>query len=465
MIAGAIAKLAREFCGRVVFDPPYHHDPECETAFACGDMSLCASTDVIVIQELSLNSFPPRRMVPLGRVPVLVHGVGVLYRDFFSEEMALQDSSFFDALKRAHNFQDLTESNKPNIALRKGVYLSEVARTAGGNSEVDELHFNLLRCSSNLSGPTLGFEPIDRYIIGAANAAVRSLFSDVAPINHVLAQIYVNSATPAPPRPPRIDVGGGAEVTSKKPSYVWSVLAGFFAALWILICNRVCPSRSPSRNALHSASEPARVMHKASISAHSDKTKDMPSNGVIAFCTFYDSFVGGAFTGKLSRLRRSDSDPFDFGVKGVSSLTRLHFRLKSSVEDPLLVRDFSVTLYPNSMFVIPLSTNRLYTHEIRPSALPIDLIPTRLGYVARCSKTAAVFTGGRTHVVAGRSLSPLVPGTAADIKRLRRQYFLENTTTEVVDYGHVFFSMNGGDYLPPLLPSQGEGLPATTSFE
>ena len=60
---------------------------------------------------------------------------------------------------------------------------------------------------------------------------------------------------------------------------------------------------------------------KAKISADADKTKDMPVNGIMAFCTFYDGVSA------LSRL-----DEFDYGYKGKSGLTRLCFRLKEPRE-------------------------------------------------------------------------------------------------------------------------------------
>lgn len=89
------------------------------------------------------------------------------------------------------------------------------------------------------------------------------------------------------------------------------------------------------------------------IKAHSDKTKDMPRNALIAFTSFYSKPIA---------TRQSNTDIFDVCYKGTSVLTRLHFRLKDLVKDDKFVKEFTVTLYPNSVFVIPLSTNRLYTH-------------------------------------------------------------------------------------------------------
>src|SRR5690606_15009020 len=100
-----------------------------------------------------------------------------------------------------------------------------------------------------------------------------------------------------------------------------------------------------------------------------------------AFCTFYKDFMNKKFD-----------------INGTSVLTKLRFRLKKTVTDSDLVKSFDVVLYPNSVFMISLSTNRLYTHEIIPSVLPIDRIPVRMGYVIRCSKTKAVYKDDKTYM-------------------------------------------------------------------
>src|SRR5690606_20066510 len=121
-----------------------------------------------------------------------------------------------------------------------------------------------LRCSTNFSGPTESFRPTDTQIVDALNREAADVFRDQAPLNHVLAQVYHNTLA-----------------------------------------------------------TPERKQSKAKISAHADKTKDMPANGIMAFCTFYDG---------LDKLRPLAEDPFDHGVKRASGLTRLHFRLKRSAE-------------------------------------------------------------------------------------------------------------------------------------
>ncbi|MFG2329366.1 hypothetical protein ACGFMM_07050 [Streptomyces sp. NPDC048604] len=355
-----------------------------KTVYLCGDISgmnrrhLHAADRVFVVRELSHgyqdHTDAPWPLVDLGRVPVRVHGVGVYYRRFFG-----LDADHFGRISAEHTFQSLTESTKPGTAHRSGIYLTPVTQDG------DELHFRLLRCSTNLSGPTENFRPTDTGIVEALNREAAAVFRNQAPLNHVLAQIYHNTLATA-----------------------------------------------------------ERKQSKAKISAHADKTKDMPVNGIMAFCTFYD---------RLDELQPLADDAFDHGVKGVSGLTRLHFRLK----EPAEVRDgvalppqFTLTLYPGSAFLMPLSTNRLYTHEIRPSALDAELLPTRLGYVVRCSSAEAVHKNDRTFLKAAGGLVQLGQPTPDGMNELRRLYAEENRTSSFIDYGDEFlFSMNTGDYLAP----------------
>ncbi|MGI5328848.1 hypothetical protein [Actinomadura nitritigenes] len=355
-----------------------------KTVYLCGDVSgisdrrLHAAARVFVIRELSHGNRDdvdePWPLVDLGEVPIRVHGAGVYYRRFFD-----LDSDHFDGIRAEHAFQSLTESTKPGTAHRSGIYLTPVMRNG------DELHFRLLRCSTNLSGPTEGFRPTDTRIVEALNREAAAVFRNQAPLNHVLAQIYHN--TPA--------------MDERKQS-------------------------------------------KAKISAHADKTKDMPVNGIMAFCTFYDG---------LNKLQPVPEDPFDYGVKGSSGLTKLHFRLKEPAgerDEVAFPPQFTVTLYPGSVFFVPLSTNRLYTHEIRPSMLDADLLPTRMGYVVRCSSAEAVHKNGCTFLKVDGDLVSLEPPTPAGMNELRRLYAEENKTSSFIDYGDAFFfSMNTGDYIAP----------------
>ncbi|MFD5329016.1 hypothetical protein [Streptomyces sp. NPDC127092] len=381
-------ELRKDFFGSVVAPEDLDSgslDLAGKTVYLCGDIAamsrlpLRAADRVFVIRELSHGCREdvdePWTLVDLGRVPLRVHGVGVYYRRFFAP-----GDDHFGRIRAEHAFQSLTESTKPGAARRSGIYLTPVTRHG------DDLHFRLLRCSTNLSGPTEGFRPTDTSIVEALNAEAASVFRNHAPLNHVLAQIYHNT--------------------------------------------RATPERKQS---------------KARISAHADKTKDMPANGVMAFCTFYDG---------LDQLRPLAEDPFDHGVNGVSALTGLRFRLKEpngGGDGSGLPPQFTVTLHPGSVLFMPLSTNRLYTHEIRPSALDASLLPTRLGYVVRCSSAEAVHRNGDTFLkAAGGGLVKLEPPTPDGMDELRRLYAEENRTSAFVDYGDAFlFSMNTGDYVAP----------------
>ncbi|RKT09411.1 hypothetical protein BX285_6505 [Streptomyces sp. 1114.5] len=386
------ADVVRDFFGSVITPEELASgspspDLAQKTVYLCGDISgidrrrLPAAARVFVVRELSHgyreDAGDPWTVVDLGRVPVRVHGVGVYYHRFFG-----LDGDFFGRIRAEHEFQSLTESTKPGTAHRSGIYLTPVTQDG------DELHFRLLRCSTNLSGPTENFGPTDTSIVEDLNREAAAVFRNHAPLNHVLAQTYHNTRA----------------TTERKQS-------------------------------------------KARISAHADKTKDMPVNGIMAFCTFYDG---------LDRLQPLAGDAFDHGVKGVSGLTRLRFRLKDSAEEieghdgGVLPAQFTVTLHPGSVFFMPLSTNRLYTHEIRPSALDAELLPTRLGYVVRCSNTEAVHKDGRTFLKSAGGLVELEPPTQGGMDELRRRYAEENRSSSFVDYGDEFlFSMNAGDYVAP----------------
>ncbi|MFC0038961.1 hypothetical protein [Actinomadura rayongensis] len=354
-----------------------------KTVYLCGDVSevsgdhLRAAARVFVVRELSHgyreDAGNPWTIIDLGRVPLRVHGVGVFYRRFFD-----LGADHFGQISTEHQFQSLTESTKTGTAHRSGIYLTPVTQDG------DELHFRLLRCSTNLSGPTESFRPTDTSIVDALNREAAAIFRGHAPLNHVLAQIYHNTQATA-----------------------------------------------------------ERKQAKAKISSHADKTKDMPVNGIMAFCTFYDG---------LDKLQPMADDAFDYGVKRASGLTRLRFRLKATAEGDsvALPQQFTLTLYPGSVFFMPLSTNRLYTHEIRPSTLDAHMIPTRLGYVVRCSSTEAVHKNGRTFLKAGGDLVKLEAPTEEGMAELRRMYAEENKSTGFIDYGGKFlFSMNAGDYVAP----------------
>jgi hypothetical protein len=297
----------------------------------------------------------------------------VYYRRFFDAA----EPSHFKQICSDHTFQTLTESTKPGTAHRSGAYLTQVQK------EDEDLHFRLLRCSTNFSGPTLNFSAYDTHILDSLNKKANHVFENHAPLNHVLAQIYTNERS----------TDTGKQI-------------------------------------------------KAKIKAHADKTKDMPTNGIMAFCTFYD---------QLEKLQPMGL--FDYGHKDITGLTKLNFQLKKTVEERpgcTRAKQFSITLYPDSVFFMPLTTNRLYTHEIRAAALDAEILPTRMGYVVRCSKTEAIHKDGQTSLKMNSNLVPLQPATPEGMADLRKLYAQENLTDEIIDYGDKFlFSMNQGDYNAP----------------
>lgn len=370
--------LIARFCGQVVYNIS---DTGNKRAYVCGDISKIKieAGPFYIIKELSSNyENYNTQVITLGEVPIVVSNAGVYFRKLFT------GGDYFNKIKSEHAFQELTEGNKPSKAFRKGIYLTNITRTENeAGNEI--LNFRLLRCSSNLTGPTDNFRATDHTIINTLNEAVKYVFEYDTELNHVLAQIYENKAK-----------------TEENDKEV-----------------------------------------KSRIKAHSDKTKDMPKAGLIVFCTFYDN-------ADVEHLKQSPTDPFDKVYKDVTGLTKLHFKLKSTVTDPSLEKEFSVTLYPNSVFMIPLSTNRLYTHETRPSMLNADRMPTRLGYVVRCSNLEAQYRNDETYISDNGHFIKLEEMTTETQEGLKNSYREENQTEEMITYGKIHFSMNAGDYEKPI---------------
>lgn len=241
-------------------------------------------------------------------------------------------------------------------------------------SEVKDDFFHLLRCSTNFNGPTECFTINDREIIFIVNKAAQKVYPNAAELNHVLAQVYHNST----------------------------------------INNR---------------------QKRAKIPAHSDKTEDMPQNGLIAFCTFYDP---ESLKNKKYKIIEGD-----VLYKNTSALTKLRFINKETK------KKIEITLLPNSAFVIDLKTNEKFTHEIVPPNLDSKDIPTRLGYVIRCSKQKAKFIDKTYIENSDGNFVPLREPTEEDIEKLKNLYVLENTNTERPNYDFIDFSLNKGDYMSP----------------
>lgn len=374
--------LINHFCGSVINE--ISNNVKEGKIYVCGDISTLTEPSQLIhiIKELSINydnyNQENSTIISLGEVPIIVSNAGVYYRKLFIDE------NNFDKIKSEHDFQELTESNKESKALRKGIYLSKVNKEVTENGK-EAFHYNLLRCSSNLTGPTDNFRDTDTKIITLLNECAQETFELNTDLNHALVQIYENKKK---------------SIDSEKEV-------------------------------------------KAKIKAHSDKTKDMPQEALIAFCTFYDD-------SNIEQIKPSVTDRFDWCYKQTSALTRLHFKLKKTVDDDSLEKEFTVILYPNSAFIIPLSTNRLYTHEIKPSILGVDQIPIRMGYVVRCSNLEAMHTGDQTYIKENDKHIKLEKMTAELQEGLRNSYYEENVSEKMIEYGKINFSMNSGDYEKPI---------------
>jgi hypothetical protein len=171
----------------------------------------------------------------------------------------------------------------------------------------------------------------------------------------------------------------------------------------------------------------------------------------MGFCSFYQGYGGEEFN---SKYKKSSVDVFDYVLNSVSNtsvLTRLRFRLKSDVPntDKQYTPQFDIILYPNSVFIMSLMTNRIYTHEIVPSGLNADKIPTRMGYVIRCSNTLATHKDGRTYLNKENKLIEMKEPDEEGIGKLKDLYYRENMTSEKIVYSGFNFSLNKGDYLKP----------------
>jgi hypothetical protein len=316
------------------------------------------SVTIYIIKQLSYNIYldHEHEIIDIKSVPINIYNVGVFIEQFFDP-----NKNYFKLIENEHKFQNLTESNKDDIVIRTGIYLSRITKQSD-----DNLKFNILRCSANLDGPTEGFRETDNEIVNSVNHIASYLFDQKTNLNHVLAQIYKN---------------------------------------------------------------------RAMIEDHSDKTCDMPRNGLIAFCSFYRDY---------------DTNRY----KSAECLTKMRFKLKAYVKDDTeLVKQFDIILYPNSVFLISLWTNRLYTHEIVPNYLPSEKIPTRLEYVIRCSNREVIYneSNGGTYIIEDDMYRELVEPTLEDMYKLQELYFRENVYDKIMDYDDFYFSLNKGDYMKPIV--------------
>jgi hypothetical protein len=413
--------ITENFCGRVMSDilnfSNLVPDPDTDI-YICGDIHSNMDTierlenftqinKIYIIQEFSFNyenyiDIPNIKVIKSGLVPINIYNTGVFFRNClgspdhhknFISDSKYQSIDYFNSIVNEHKFQSLTESNKETNAFRSGIYITKVEPDS---TNQENLNWHLLRCSSNLSGPSDNTNETDNEIITQTNQLASKFFESNVSMNHVLAQIYTNSS--------------------------------------LMRVDGEC------------------IQKKAKIKTHSDKTKDMPIDGIMGFCSFYKGYNGENF---IDEYKKSQTDIFDYvyGNSNTSVLTKLRFRLKKDVPNynNQYNQQFDIILYPNSVFIMSLMTNRIYTHEIVPSTLPIDKIPTRMGYVIRCSDTIAKYKDGNTYINKGNKLIELEEPDYEGIQKLKNLYYKENMTSEKIVYEEFNFSLNKGDYTKPTI--------------
>lgn len=342
-----IADLA-DFCGNIEYSLRSNYQDI--DVYFCGNVELAEHIpNLIIIGNYCYNNSSKHKVISSQQIPRNINNVGLYIEHCF-------EPGYYDKISADHEFQNLTESNKPSNAFRTGVYVTDVADCEDG------IHFNLLRCSSNFTGPTQGKEQSDIEISNIVNSYSDKFYQQSVDLNHALIQKYNNN----------INTG-----------------------------------------------------KKAGIKQHSDKTKDMPANGLIAFCTFYDN------------------DDIT-----INQMTKMRFKLKKDVVGDY-VSKFDVIFTPNSLFIIDLGMNRLYTHEIIPGQLEVEKLPTRIGYVLRASNTLATWKNNKTWIIRNREEIELLEPDTEGVNELKNLYYKENMTSEKVIYDNFNFSLNSGDYKKP----------------
>ncbi len=381
--------------------------------YLCGNIKMIYEQTILnsnqiiyVVPDMSYNYLTCNykcKFIDIGEIPINIYGLGIFFRNFFTT-----NKNYYNSIQDEHKFNILTESNKPSESYRKGIYITNVE--INNNNEIK---YNLLRCSTNMNGPTDNFKNTDIEIINKVNNICNYFFEEKVNFNHVLAQTYENIITD-------------------------------------------------------------HIEKKAKIKEHSDKTKDMPHNGLMAFCTFYknnfnssnnfnnfNNFNNVNFCCEDStNIKKSKNDMFNYCFNGINIFTEIKFKLKKTViNNDTMIKEFNIILYPNSLFIMSLSTNRLYTHEIKPSILPINKIPIRMGYVIRCSKTIAIYKNNKTYLYENENenennlieLEKVNYINNNEIIKLKNLYYKENTSDEIINYDKIYFSLNNGDYLQPIL--------------
>lgn len=340
------------------------------------------------IKEFLPPTSDKKNVVSLGAVPLLVHGVGVFFRQLFP------DKDMFEKVSQAHTFSSLRQSEK-SIAYRTGIYMSDVKKAEDG------IYFRLMRCSTNFKAPTDNFREIDDAITSQTSSVASHFFNHHVPYNHVLAQIYHNVKVEEK------TTDGKKKGASKEK--------------------------------------------KADISDHADKTKDFPNNeqGEIAFASFYEK-IQEFKQSKTDRFDYAHQTARS--ACSVLTSLRFTLKPKLTTAPKDLPKTFDVLLYPGSVFIIPRSTNRWYRHKTVPSDLSIENIPIRMGYIERPSGRLAKYVDGQTRVLneVQSEWIPLRKADKEKQKQIHDLYLMENTTDCVMKYPFLDSTLNDGDLLEPL---------------
>ena len=79
------------------------------------------------------------------------------------------------------------------------------------------------------------------------------------------------------------------------------------------------------------------------------------------------------------------------------------------------------------------------------------MVPVRMGYVIRCSKTRAVFKNDKVYIEENDNYIELEKMTQDNADQLKGLYYKENITDEIINYDDFYFSMNNGDYTKPTI--------------
>lgn len=308
-----------------------------------------------------------------------IPNIGTLFLNYF-------DKNYYADFLASHTPQQLTESNKGDAAFRKGVYLSRVQEEKG------ILYFHLLRCSSNLIGPTEGFTSSDEEIIARLNKTAKELYPDAAEINHVLAQVYYNQQI------------GNKQRTAK-------------------------------------------------IMAHSDKTEDMPKNAVMAFCTFYDPVALAdkkyhLVNGELYYKNASALTKLRFVRKSDGQITDVKLWPNSVLFIDLNTnRDFTHEIVPPQLSSADISTRLGY---VARCSKQLARFKEQTEIFDNHRREPASREAQQDKWLLLRQ------PTNEDIRWLKEQYLIENAQAVTPDYvilkgqTELDFSLNQGDYLKPI---------------